>query len=952
MLIKQSNNQAQKDYLCIAAIVGILFVRFFRTIVLSKPISKLFLLAHWDSLFYPLRTGQAFGMDQSVVQQYLPYRFFIAQCWRHGVPLWNKLSGFGMPLLADPQSFALSPIFALFTLFPNMQTWNIILVLELAIGAISTYLLCRELEIDLVGSFVAALLFSFCPWVQWQLELLGNGICLTPLVFLFFVRMTKRKSFWNVVFAGLVLAIDILHAHPEIAFTTAMFAVLLACLVAGFNNGSSDNIALSEGVVPSADSNMVWLASLSSAFRRIILAGAVAFGLSAPMLIPFAEYVFNGHTYKLLGATPTGIPLEALCAHYLFPFYSQGGLYLGPLSWWGLIAALFFASKGNRFFMPLIVCFLISMFAVTKLFPLSLLFNIPPFSMIYPTYCLPQYLLLMSIISGLGINCLVDRARNFSPAKLLIAGVITMVLLMVPLLITPWHHNSLSLHFDRMFEMPRFSPRIWWLNLYCSVIMLFIWYIGVGWLKRWANIGASDLIIIGLANLIIVSYSSLPIRPTFEYPGQLPLNIDSSPNSRIISIGDHLFRPNTNLVYDLPLLQVLNPLVPSGFTEFMDLCGAKIDPFSQKFSATISRMLCLTGAQTVISQQPILDESALSAAVSASRTNQLLKPQIDYLNYLSLKDIELFYDSKVRAVFIRLSAMPQGEQNMNYHLSCAIEDPQGESISFIEPQLIQGSMGSQAILCSGLLKKDVKDWQVSIRVLLDNELRFLLPSKITYGKVRKDNSWLIGGNDQAGLVTEIHTDRFKLIADHGGILQYEDSSAINHYFFAYQVQWVKQRQDALGYLKTHLNELAHTAVLERAQKQQFEELLDGMHLYQFDPRSGIFDQSGSIKNIDAVPWEGKVILSSGPALQIETPKTALLVVSDLYYPGWEVSLDGLPWKMFRADYLFRAVPIPPGRHCISFIYQPTSFIIGVGLFFATVASVLVLLGFIGRSRKQ
>ncbi len=42
----------------IAAILAILFIRFFRTIVFGKSISKLFLLGHWDPCFSALRSDQ------------------------------------------------------------------------------------------------------------------------------------------------------------------------------------------------------------------------------------------------------------------------------------------------------------------------------------------------------------------------------------------------------------------------------------------------------------------------------------------------------------------------------------------------------------------------------------------------------------------------------------------------------------------------------------------------------------------------------------------------------------------------------------------------------------------------------------------------------------------------------------------------------------------------------
>ncbi len=50
-----------------------------------------------------------------------------------------------------------------------------------------------------------------------------------------------------------------------------------------------------------------------------------------------------------------------------------------------------------------------------------------------------------------------------------------------------------------------------------------------------------------------------------------------------------------------------------------------------------------------------------------------------------------------------------------------------------------------------------------------------------------------------------------------------------------------------------------------------------------------------------------------------------LVLADVWYPGWECRLDGQPVSLYRADYLFRATRVPPGRHEVSFVFAPASY---------------------------
>ena len=48
----------------------------------------------------------------------------------------------------------------------------------------------------------------------------------------------------------------------------------------------------------------------------------------------------------------------------------------------------------------------------------------------------------------------------------------------------------------------------------------------------------------------------------------------------------------------------------------------------------------------------------------------------------------------------------------------------------------------------------------------------------------------------------------------------------------------------------------------------------------------------------------------------------MLVLTDNYYPGWKAYLNGEPMDLFAADYVFRAVLVPPGEHRVSFRYEP------------------------------
>ena len=53
-------------------------------------------------------------------------------------------------------------------------------------------------------------------------------------------------------------------------------------------------------------------------------------------------------------------------------------------------------------------------------------------------------------------------------------------------------------------------------------------------------------------------------------------------------------------------------------------------------------------------------------------------------------------------------------------------------------------------------------------------------------------------------------------------------------------------------------------------------------------------------------------------------RPALLCFFDVYYPGWEVTVDSKPSDIERVNYTFKGVFVPPGEHEVAFKYRPAS----------------------------
>lgn len=67
-------------------------------------------------------------------------------------------------------------------------------------------------------------------------------------------------------------------------------------------------------------------------------------------------------------------------------------------------------------------------------------------------------------------------------------------------------------------------------------------------------------------------------------------------------------------------------------------------------------------------------------------------------------------------------------------------------------------------------------------------------------------------------------------------------------------------------------------------------------------------------------------------ISCDAKETGLLMLTDTYYPGWSATVDGNSTAVFRANYLFRGVVVPRGKHTVEFRYQPMSYKLGLACF--------------------
>ncbi|MBM4168444.1 MAG: hypothetical protein FJ215_04730 [Ignavibacteria bacterium] len=127
------------------------------------------------------------------------------------------------------------------------------------------------------------------------------------------------------------------------------------------------------------------------------------------------------------------------------------------------------------------------------------------------------------------------------------------------------------------------------------------------------------------------------------------------------------------------------------------------------------------------------------------------------------------------------------------------------------------------------------------------------------------------------------------------------------------------------------------------------EILQSMAELAFDPRDvTYFLEDPNIDIEPPAPAADVKFLDYGiQHLTMEAIATGnnLLFLSETFYPeGWKAYLDGNEIPVYRANYLFRAIRIPPGKHILEMKFQSTSFRLGQTL--SIITNIVLLGGFV------
>lgn len=108
-------------------------------------------------------------------------------------------------------------------------------------------------------------------------------------------------------------------------------------------------------------------------------------------------------------------------------------------------------------------------------------------------------------------------------------------------------------------------------------------------------------------------------------------------------------------------------------------------------------------------------------------------------------------------------------------------------------------------------------------------------------------------------------------------------------------------------------------------KKTKQDIIDALYSKEFIPgRTAIVETNLPILSVPLSSSEGVAITSytsNKISMDVTAMNNRLLVIGNMYDPGWKAEIDGKKTELYRANYIFSSVIVPSGKHKIDIIYK-------------------------------
>ena len=177
----------------------------------------------------------------------------------------------------------------------------------------------------------------------------------------------------------------------------------------------------------------------------------------------------------------------------------------------------------------------------------------------------------------------------------------------------------------------------------------------------------------------------------------------------------------------------------------------------------------------------------------------------------------------------------------------------------------------------------------------------------------------------------------------GGKLPVQNPWAQGNGWFVDEIQYVPDADAEIAAL--HNTDLRHVAVVNEA----FAEVLGREQALSNSPLKG--EDAGQEASLLRGGLEGSVAASveltsyeaNRLTYKVRSQKGGVVVLSEIFYPGWTCTIDGQPTEIARANYVLRAIKVPAGEHEVVMTFDPQTVHVTEAIAYASLAILALLL---------
>ncbi|GAB4522679.1 MAG: hypothetical protein OHK0046_35580 [Anaerolineae bacterium] len=840
---------------------------------------------------------------------------------QNALPLWSPELFMGLPLLADSQLGTFYPPNWLTVSLSTPDAIKISIVLHVAWALLGAGMLARRvLRLSLLPALTAGIVFAFGGYLSAHVEQINQlqGLAWMPWLFLLFDRLVE-KPVRILPLMALAWGMQILSGHTQTVFITGVGLGVVALLLPLFAtqkralDGEPTLRVAGRYAVP-----LLWLA----------LAAVLGLVVASPQIIPTQELVS-------LSNRGGGLTVQEATAFSLTPFLAGRGLlpsydaqpfgeYVGYIGLAGLGLVMFgtFSTERRRWVWVILLLTGV-LLAFGRHNPLYLLLaNLPGFNLFrVPARWLALAALGAALLAGLGMQALLDGRVNGRQGRwrmaLLTFGAVALLLMASTLL------SSRAADEVDGSALPTLSTLSGW-GVALLAFGLVLWRGG-----RYRAVLAGLLVVaeLWLAAQYLpyndVTDPAVYRDPRFAASLMQVYQAEAAAPGRLLSISNLLFDPGDRAALEARWAQM--PLTDRAAryaftaTKMQETLAANlpltwgiasVDGFgggllpTAHYTAFTSLLLPEGTLRTIDGRlrEVLAKPECRGACIPSQRWLDLTHTR--YLLTDKVYDVVaegVFYDTQLRAALnadetLILESITSFESNvLHLLLTCASA-----------PCDAPGAMLTHANGENIVLEAGAADAFPS----MDGMTLIRYPFTVT-----TPQALTLTANDAATVhaltLVDDRTGDFVQLTPPGWTRLYSADVKI------YENQTVLPRAFLVYEARTFPDDWQGT-----------EDALAAMRDPAFDPaRRVVLNTNTSplpLEAAEALPDAGAVTITDYTptriVMEVEAAAPGYLVLTDAYYPGWRVmGEEALP--VYRANVMFRAVPVDAGTHTLVMTYD-------------------------------